>query len=188
MIKKPKPRILAIDPGTGHIGIAVLQGSDLLYHGVITMPHPRAPEAVRRNTRVLLRQLFSDFRPKVLAVEENSIGSKRARSLLHAVVSETLRLGRREGMHVVTRTASTVKKSVTGNGRASKEEVARAVARRYPELTAYLRQTAKWRALYHANMFDAVALGMEVSTSTCRARAGGSAAAVPRGAYKELDM
>ncbi len=160
MIKKPKPRILAIDPGTRHINIAVLQGSDLVYHGVLTMPYRRAPEAIRRNTRVLLKQLLSDFRPTVLAVEGNSIGSSRARSRLHAVVSESRRIGRRKQVQVVTRTASTVKKFVTGNGRATKEEVARAVARSFPELKAYLRQTARWRARYHGNMFDAVALAL----------------------------
>jgi RNase H-fold protein (predicted Holliday junction resolvase) len=92
MIKKPKPRILAIDPGTRHIGIAVLQGSDLAYHGVLTMPYRRAPEAVRRNTRVLLQELLRGFRPTVLAVEANSIGSSCARSLLHIVVSETTKI------------------------------------------------------------------------------------------------
>jgi len=160
MIKKPKPRILAIDPGTRHVGIAVLQGSHLVYHGVLTMPHRRALEAVRRNTSVLMHELLQDFRPTILAIEENSIGSNRAKSRLHAVVSEILRTGRRERLEVVTKTASTVKKLVTGNGRASKEEVARAVAQCYPELKAYLRQTAKWRARYHGNMFDAVALGL----------------------------
>jgi crossover junction endodeoxyribonuclease RuvC len=167
MTKKPKPRILAIDPGTRHIGIAVLQGPDLVYHGVLTMPYRRAPEAVRRNTRVLLRQLLGDFRPTVLAVEENSIGSNRARSLLHAVVSETQKIGRRERIEVVSKTASTVKKLVTGNGRASKEEVARACARCYPELKAYLRQTAKWRTQYHGNMLDAVALGLVAQGRGC---------------------
>jgi len=160
MRRKPLPRILAIDPGTRHIGIAVLQGPDLVYYGVLTMPYRRAPEAIRRNTRVLLRQLLSDFRPTVLAIEANSIGSYRSRSLLYAVVSETRRIGRRKRIEVVSKTASTVKKFGTGNGRASKEEVARAVARRYPALKAYLRQTAKWRTQYHGNMFDAVALGL----------------------------
>ncbi len=171
MIKKPKPRILAIDPGTRHIGIAVLQGSDLVYHGVVTMPYRRSLETVRRNTRVLLHELLEDFRPTVLAVEGNSIGSKRARTPLHAVVSETKRIGRQERVEVVTMTASTVKKFVTGNGRATKEEVARAVARFYPELKAYLRQTAKWRARYHGNMFDAVALALAASQrgQTCDA-------------------
>jgi len=162
MTKKQHQRILAIDPGTRHIGIAVLQGSDLVYHGVLSMPYRRSPAAVRRNIRVLLRQLLSDFRPTALAMEANAIGSSRAMSRLHVVVSEARRVGLREHLEVVTRTANTLKKLVTGNGRASKEEVARAVARRYPELKAYLRQTAQWRARYHWNMFDAVALGMAI--------------------------
>jgi Holliday junction resolvasome RuvABC endonuclease subunit len=163
MRRKPTPRILAIDPGTRHIGIAVLQGSDLVYHGVLTMPHRQALEAVRRNTRVLLRQLLSDFRPTVLVVEGNSIGSSRAKSRLHAVIGEIRIIGRRERVEVVMKSASTVKKFMTGSGQATKDEVARAVARSYPELKAYLRQTAKWRSRYHENMFDAVALALTVS-------------------------
>ena len=160
MIKNSKPRILAIDPGIRHVGIAVLQGADLVYHGVLTMPYRRTPEAVRRNTRALVRFLLSDFRPTVLAIEENSIGTRRTRSLLHAMVSETKRMGRLGGIEVVMKSASAVKKALTSNGRASKEEVARACVRLFPQLKAYLRQTAKWRVQYHGNMFDAVALGL----------------------------
>ncbi len=130
------------------------------------MPHRRSLEAVRRNTRVLLQQLLQDFRPAILAVEENSIGSSRAKSRLHAVVSEARRIGRREQLQVETKAASTVKKFMTSNGRATKDEVARAVARCYPELKAYLRQTAKWRERYHGNMFDAVALAISVCART----------------------
>lgn len=163
MRRKPLPRILAIDPGIRHVGIAVLQGSDLIYHGVLTMPHPRALEAIRRNTRALTRYLLSDFEPAILAVEGNSFGGSAARSPLHEVVSEIRRVGRREKIVVISKTASTVRKLVTGNGRASKEEVARACARCYPQLKAYLRQTAKWRTQYHGNMFDAVALGLSAT-------------------------
>jgi Holliday junction resolvasome RuvABC endonuclease subunit len=164
MRRRPLPRILAIDPGTRHIGVAVLQGPDLVYHGVLTMPHRRAPEAVRRNTRVLLRQLLSDFRPTVLVVEGNSIGSRRSKSPLHEVINEIRKAGRRERVDVVAKAAGTVKKFLTGNGRASKDEVARACARLYPQLNAYLRQTAKWRTQYHGNMFDAVAIAIAART------------------------
>jgi Holliday junction resolvasome RuvABC endonuclease subunit len=160
MTRTSNRRILAIDPGTRHIGIAVLEGPDLVYHGVLTMPyHPEVP-SVRRNTRALLNQLLSDFRPTVLALEQNSIGREADGSLLQAVVDEIKRAGRRHGIQILTKTASTVKKSLTGNGRATKEEVARACARCYPQLKAYLRQTAKWRTQYHGNMFDAVGLGL----------------------------
>ncbi len=162
-MSRQRPRILAIDPGTRHVGIAVFHGSRLIYHGVLAMLYRRQLAAVRRNTRVLLQELLQDFRPKVLTIEENSIGGSRARSRLHAVVSETRRIGRREGVEVITKAASTVKKLVTGNGRASKEQVARAAARQYLELKAYLRQTTKWRARYHGNMFDAVAIGLAVA-------------------------
>jgi len=137
-------RILAIDPGTRDAGIAVLQGSRLIYHGVVTMSYRRGLDAVRRSANLLVQELLRDFRPTVLLVEENSIGGSGIRSRLHAVVGEIRRIGRREGLEVMTKAASTVKKCVAGSGRASKEAVARAVARHYPELRAYLRQTAKW--------------------------------------------
>ncbi len=56
-----------------------------------------------------------------------------------------------------------VKKAVCGHGWATKAEVAKAVVARYPELKAYLIHDRKWKERFHANMFDAVALGMMVS-------------------------
>jgi len=55
---------------------------------------------------------------------------------------------------------STVKKYICGNGRASKEEVARVIVAKYSELKVYLTQDRAWKEKYHQNMFDAVALGM----------------------------
>jgi hypothetical protein len=67
-------------------------------------------------------------------------------------------LGRRKGLPVVTYVTNTARKLICGNGRAGKEEVARAVAIRYPELKVYLTQDRKWKATYHRNRFDAVTL------------------------------
>lgn len=74
---------------------------------------------MRWNTRILLQELVRDFRPTVLLVEENSIGGTRAKARLHVVVSEISLSGCRERMEVITKTASTVKTLITGNGRAS---------------------------------------------------------------------
>lgn len=41
-----------------------------------------------------MQELLRDFRPIVLAVEENVIGSNRAKPRLHAAVSETKRIAR----------------------------------------------------------------------------------------------
>ena len=46
------------------------------------------------------------------------------------------------------------------SGWATKEQVAKAVVARYPELRAYLIHDRKWKERFHENKFDAVALGM----------------------------
>ena len=53
--------------------------------------------------------------------------------------------------------SQTVEKTICGNGRASKNEVARVIVSKYPELKAYLTQDRAWKELYDKNMFDAVA-------------------------------
>jgi len=53
--------------------------------------------------------------------------------------------------------------AICGNRWATKMEVAKAVVARYPELKAYLFKDRKWKERFHANMLDAVALGMMVS-------------------------
>ena len=53
-----------------------------------------------------------------------------------------------------------MKKHISGNGHADKKLVAALVAKRYPELKVYLTQDRQWKALHHANMFDAVAVGL----------------------------
>lgn len=58
---------------------------------------------------------------------------------------------------------NTVRKYVCGNGQASKMEVAQVIVSRYPELRVYLKQDKKWKFKYHANMFDALALGLLVA-------------------------
>jgi Holliday junction resolvasome RuvABC endonuclease subunit len=55
---------------------------------------------------------------------------------------------------------STVKKFVCGNGHASKEQVAKVIISRYPELKVYLTQDRVWKEKYHRNMFDAVAVAL----------------------------
>jgi Holliday junction resolvasome RuvABC endonuclease subunit len=60
---------------------------------------------------------------------------------------------------------SPIKKAVCGNGRAGKEEVAKAVVTRYTELKVYLTQHSKWKERYHANRFGAVALALTGSVN-----------------------
>lgn len=68
---------------------------------------------------------------------------------------------------------STVKKFITGGGRAKNAEVARVLAIRFPELEVFLTRDQAYKERFHMNMFDAVAVGMMAgaegkSKKTCR--------------------
>ena len=153
-------RILAIDPGIREMGIAVFDDEKLVHHGVLCLRDGRVSKDIRAYDRDLLRTIIVDYHPELVALERTMIGNSGNSATLNRVSAYIRRLCRRQGIRIRVFAASTVKKHLTGDGRAGKMEVAWTVARRYPELRAYLRQKAKWRARYHANMFDAIALAL----------------------------
>lgn len=153
-------KILAIDPGTRHLGVAFLDRGKLLYHGVKSIAVGRSPHETLREGRRLIARLLSDLNPDVVAVEKTFFAKSRNAALLNVFADEIRVVARRQGRPVIGFAPSTVKKFVTGNGHASKAEVARAIARWHPELRVFLTQDRAWKERYHQNMFDAVALGM----------------------------
>lgn len=153
-------KILAIDPGTRTMGVALLDREQLVYYGVRAIRMPGAPcERLKEARRTVLR-LINDLRPDTLVVEKTFFANNRNGAVLNALVKQIVAIGRRKRLRVVSYAANTVKKRVCGNGRASKKEIARAVICRYPELGVYFSQDRKWKERYHQNMFDAVAVGM----------------------------
>jgi len=158
MIKKN--RILAIDPGTCEMGVAVLENGNLVYHGVETFRKLRTPEEQLRQGRAAVARLIRDFRPTVLVVEKTFVSKSRNAALLNVLGDEIGALGRHHGITVVSLAPNTAKKAVAGYGWATKAEVAKAIAVRYPKLKAYLPPGRKWKQRRHYNMFDAVALGV----------------------------
>ena len=163
-------RILPIDPGTRKMGVTVLESGSLLYAGVETFCKLPSREERARQGRATVARLIHDFRPAVLAVEKNFVGrNHRQKMLLSDLTSEIASLGRRNGISVVSLASNTVKKAVTGNGWATKKEVAQAVALHFPKLMAFLPPDRLWKRRHRLNMFDAVALGL-ASQSTSGAR------------------
>jgi crossover junction endodeoxyribonuclease RuvC len=69
-----------------------------------------------------------------------SFAQNRNASLLNVFVDEIKAIARRKGLKILSYAPNTVKKEISGNGRASKKEVAKLVAAIYPELKVYLSQ------------------------------------------------
>lgn len=156
---RAKTKILAIDPGTREMGIALLEDASLVYHGVKIIKNRRSAHDILWEGRRIILRLLNDFRPDVLVVEKTFFSGKRS-ALLNVFADEIRHLGNRKGIKVLSFAPNTVKKFICGNGRASKEEVAQVIVARFPELKVYLSQDRKWKMRYHENMFDALALAL----------------------------
>lgn len=160
MSNRQKDKVLAIDPGTRHIGFAFFEGKQLVHYGVKTVSQNGSPKEKLDIGRRLILRMIRDFKPRKLAVEKTFFANNRNSALLNVFGDEIRALGKRNGLSVQTLAANSVRKFVCGNGSASKDEVARVCVARFPELKPYLSSDRKWKEQYHRNMFDAVALGV----------------------------
>lgn len=130
------PRILGIDPGlqrTGYAVLSAIQGrfeATLMEAGVIRlMPRDALPDRLvelEQNIAMLIEQ----HRPTVLACEELYAHYKHPRTaiLMGHARGVVLALAARRGMTIVNLPSTRVKKTLTGNGHASKVQIQRAVA------------------------------------------------------------
>ena len=147
------------------MGVAVLENGGLLYSAVEIFQKLPSREERLKQGRAAVARLIHDFRPSVLAVEKTFIGKNRNAALLNIFADEIAALGRRQGVAVRAFAPNTVKKIVAGHGWARKEEVAQAVARKFPKLKAYLPPDRNWKRQRQLNMFDAVALAIACSAA-----------------------
>jgi len=152
-------RILAIDPGTREIGIAVLDEDELVYYAVKTIRDRSTAQKVLRQAVTILVELIAAHRPDCLAIEKMFVVQKSA-ALLSVVAEELKTAARGGGLDVYEYPPTTIRKFVCQTGKATKAEVAKVIAGRFPELARHLNSVTAWEQKYYANMFDAVAVGL----------------------------
>jgi len=158
MLKK-KVKVLAIDPGTKYMGVALLEGKKLIHHRVSVISEKSPRGKIKAGKKLILR-LIEDFNPDVLVVERSFFGKSCRSSLLNVLVKKIEDIGRRYMLEVLSYAPTTVRKFICGNGWADKKALSQVVVAKYPELRIFMTQDKKWKERYHQNMFDAVALGL----------------------------
>jgi crossover junction endodeoxyribonuclease RuvC len=126
-------RILGIDPGLQVCGYAVVEagpdGETLIEAGVIRAAAD-CPLAERLNRIAADTQsLLESFRPEVVAVEElySHYAHPRTAILMGHARGVILQKCAEASIEVRSFSATRIKKSLTGNGRASKEQVQRTI-------------------------------------------------------------
>ena len=127
--KKQIKRILGIDPGTNAMGYAIIdaKGDDiqLIKIGVLKIPTGYSQPLKLKKIYHKVAELITEFGPDDMAVEAPFFGKN---------VQSMLKLGRAQGVAIVAAAnkainvteyaPKSIKQSVTGNGNASKEQVA----------------------------------------------------------------
>ena len=125
-------RILGLDPGSRVCGYGAIdqRGGELAYVecGLLTAPEDRAMEDRLGELARGLREVLSELRPDIVAIEDvfshqnprSAIALAQARGMALAVVGLA-------GLAVALYAPALVKKAVSGSGRADKTQIARMV-------------------------------------------------------------
>jgi crossover junction endodeoxyribonuclease RuvC len=130
-------RILGIDPGLDITGYAVIESAPqqprVCEAGVVRSTGRKASDIARRLGSLYngIREVIEQFRPEVVVVEQLYAHYQHPRTaiLMGHARGVLLLAATQSDLPVVSYNATRIKKTVTGSGRASKDQVQRTVQR-----------------------------------------------------------
>ncbi len=148
-------RVLAIDPGGAKFGFAVFEGEERL----IDWGLRRLPQA-NRTRRVI--ELLDCYRPDTLVVEDVSSKHAGRSPRIRRLVKSVFRLGARRRILTYSFPRTRIRAAFLQVGAFSKEEIAAAIADRFPVLALQLPPKRRpWMSEDNRiNVFEAAALAL----------------------------
>lgn len=129
MSEKNKYRLLGVDPGTNVLGYAVVEIENrqmrLVVLGVITMHHLEAHQHKLKKIYEELQAIIRRFYPDEMAIEA-PFYAKNVQSMLKLGRAQGVAIAAAitKGVEITEYSPKKIKQSVTGNGNATKEQVA----------------------------------------------------------------
>jgi len=122
-------KILGIDPGLQVCGYAVVDGDSLLEAGAIRTDAKSPIEIKLNQIAEDIESLLKKFTPEIVAVEElySHYAHPKTAILMGHARGVILQSCAAVGIEVKSFSATRIKKSLTGNGRASKEQMQRTI-------------------------------------------------------------
>ena len=142
------------------MGVAVLEGNDLLYYGVKELRHHRPASHLMRATRAVVTDLIERYAPTVLAYEQSVYVQQLSSALLRAVERELARTAKTSDLRVITYSPSYVRQALCGDPWSTKHMVAARLVQRFPELERHRIGQSARSERYWLNMFDALAVAV----------------------------
>ena len=145
------PRILALDPGYDRLGIAVLEGTTLLFSKCFTTPKTLAFEERLQLVGKEVENSIKKYKPQALALE-TLFFAKNQKTALHVaeVRGMLIYIAMQHGLTLFEYQPSAIKIAVTGVGNADKKQVMAMIPR-----LINLEKEPK-----HDDEYDAIAVGI----------------------------
>lgn len=120
-------KTIGVDVGTNNLAVSVFYNTDLKYYKILENKKSLSAGEKLLNIEKFLKEIFEKEKPDAICVEGTFWNPKEARGYSYVSMAiGIITMTAWEVLHIepVKLQPSTVKKLVTGNGRAKKEEVA----------------------------------------------------------------
>ena len=149
--------ILAVNPGTKYIGLAVFQAPDLAYWGIKVLKG-KWSEGKIRSAELALETLIDRYHVDVLVLKK--LHSSRSSHSLDCLAASIRKLARRKKIKLSVYFLPDLKVSLGVGMRGNKMAIAGIVTARYPFLIHELERERKHKHPYFVRMFEAIAAGI----------------------------
>jgi len=153
---KKIPKILAINPGTRYLGIAVFEGPELLDWQVKVI-NGKWSKGKQQKIRVIVRTFIEGYQPDVLAIKK--LHHSRSSGNLNQLVSRIKQHSKRKGLKIYQYSIKELEASFFGKARANKNKLAEILISKYPFLVHEFKKENTNKNSYYIRVFEAVALG-----------------------------
>lgn len=155
-------KIIGINPGTRYLGIAVLDGSELLDWRIKTLEGRWSEEKIEKAIGVV-SELIERYELDVLAIKKLH-PSRRTENLLR--LSDKIKnFARLKKLKVFQYSIKDIEKSYIVDEKLNKRNLFEALVKFYPELYPELKKEQSYKNPYHTRIIEAVALASACSHS-----------------------
>jgi len=156
---KNKIKILAVDPGTKHLGFAAFEGTELVDYGVKTI-RQGSERIILEHVEEIIRRLITEKKPNYFVLERNTFSQIRQNVRLTMAIARMKYIAEKQSVLVYEYDPKTIRKEICNDGNASKLRVAQILVTLFDELKVFLQSEKTWVLRYNLNVLDAVAVGM----------------------------
>lgn len=156
-----KPNLLAIDPDTRKLGVAVMQGKQLLFYGIKTIKqkHNKLQQIER-----VITNIIENYEVSALAIKEIPLSYIKAKEISN-VANYIKKLAQKVNIPVFQYFSKFACNSVCKTTNATRKQAANCIAIDYPEVARFLDPKRDLQKRYYDKIFTAISLALTYSHS-----------------------